>query len=158
MHSFGLPLNPLGPLGCPKRFSQIRRKLDAQFRANVSIHTRLRKESSLPELASGACLVARGLALGCLWLECGAHLPPFWLPLDPLGALGCPKRFSQICRKLDAQFRANVSICTRLRIESSLPDLASGARPARPASGASGNGVTERCSDPPSHAPGARIT
>ena len=42
--------------------------------------------------------------------------------------------------KLDAQFRANVSICTRLRIESSLPEFASGA---------SGNGVTERCSDPP---------
>ena len=50
------------------------------------------------------------------------------------------KRFSQICQKLDTQFQTNVSICTRLRIESSLPELASGAR---------GNGVTERCSDPP---------
>ncbi len=57
------------------------------------------------------------------------------------------KRFSQICRKLDAQFRANVSICTRLRIESSLPEFASGASGAR---GARGNRVTESCSDPPS--------
>ena len=57
-------------------------------------------------------------------------------------------RFSQICRKLDTQFRTNVSICTRLRIESSLPEFA---RPARGAGGARGNGVTESCSDPPSH-------
>ena len=57
-------------------------------------------------------------------------------------------RFSQICRKLDTHFRTNVSICTRLRIESSLPELASGARGA---GGARRNGVTERCSDPPCH-------
>ena len=63
----------------------------------------------------------------------------------PWGALGCTGRFSQICRKLDAQFRANVSICTRLRIDSSLPELAYGAYGAY---GARGNG-TERCSDPP---------
>ena len=68
-------------------------------------------------------------------------------PLGYLGgALECPRRFYQICRKLDAQFRANVSICTRLHIESSLPELA---RCARGADGARGNGVTERCSDPP---------
>ena len=56
------------------------------------------------------------------------------------------RNYAKLC-KLDAQFRANVSICTRLQIESSLPELA------RPASGnargASGNGVTERCSGPP---------
>ena len=134
-------------------------------------------------LSSWLVLVALGLALGCL----GLILAPTWLPstcpLGPLGtpwgpfgvpwgslgnplgvpwgALGCLgvlKRFSQICRKLDAQFRANVSICTRLRIECSLPELARCARGARGASGASGNGVTERCSDPPFSRAGARIT
>ena len=102
--------------------------------------------------------------LGCPWTAWGLHGVPWgslavpWGTLGgplgmPWGALGCLGRFSQICRKLDAQFRANVSICTRLRIESSLPELAYGAR------GARGNGVTERCSDPPwSRAPGARIT
>ena len=117
------------------------------------------------------------------WLDFGAHLAPFDLPLGPLGppwapfevhggymgslwgpmglplgslgvpwgALGCPGQFSQICRNLEAQFRANVSICTRLRIESSLPEFARPARGARGAGGARGNGVTESCSDPPSH-------
>ena len=71
-----------------------------------------------------------------LWGALGLILTPTWLPLGcpwvpwvsrgnplgvPEGALGCPIQFSQICRKLDAQLRANKSICTRLRIESSLP-------------------------------------
>ena len=55
------------------------------------------------------------------------------------------RNYAKLC-KLDAQFRANVSICTRLRIESSLPEFA---RPAGGAGRARGNGVTERCSDPP---------
>ena len=67
----------------------------------------------------------------------------------PWGALGCPGRFSQICRKLDAQFRANVSICTRQRIESSLPELARFARGAR---AASGNGSQSGAQTPPGHA------
>ena len=67
----------------------------------------------------------------------------------PLGGpLGCPKQFSQMCRKLDAQFRANVSICTRLRIECSLPELARGARGAY---GARGNGSQSAAQPPPSH-------
>ena len=182
---------PWGALGCPGRFSRICRKLDAQFRANVSICTRQRIESSLPELArcargadgarrngvTGSCsdppchtrrsswlvLVALGLALECLgliwaptwlpltwpWAPWGLHgvslgsLATPWTPFGvpwcfrcgslrvPWGALGCPSRFSQICRKLDAQFRANVCICTRQRIESSLPELARFARGAR---------------------------
>ena len=128
-------------------------------------------------MSSWLVLVARGLALGCLWLEFGAHLAPFGLPLGPLGApwnprglpwgpsgvpwgslwgslglpwgaLGCPGRFSRIFRKLDAQFRANVSIRTRLRIESSLPEFARGARGARCASG---NGSQSAAQTPPGH-------
>ena len=63
----------------------------------------------------------------------------------PWGALGCLGRFSLIFRKWDAQFRANVSICTRLRIESSLPELAYGAR------GARGNGSQSAAQTPPGH-------
>ena len=109
-----------------------------------------------------AALGPFGDALGLI-LDFGAHVAPFGLPLAPLGslwdpsgvpwvslggprgvpwgslgvpwgALGCPSRFSQICRKLDAQFRVNVSICTRQRIESSLPEFATGA------TGGRGNG------------------
>ena len=69
-------------------------------------------------LSSWLVLVALGLALGCPWLDLGAHLVPFELPLGALGApwgpsgvpwgslggplgvpggpLGCPGRFSQI--------------------------------------------------------------
>jgi len=39
------------------------------------------------------------------------------------GALGCPKRFYQICQKLDVQLEADVSEAMRLRIESSFPEL-----------------------------------
>ena len=63
----------------------------------------------------------------------------------PLGCLGVPSQFSRICRKLDAQFRANVSICTRLRIEFSLPEFAYGAR------GARGNGSQSAAQTPPGH-------
>ena len=114
----------------------------------------------IPLHSLGTPLGSFGVPSGCPWTPWGPHeLPwgslrgPSGLPRGSLGgALGCLgvlKRFSQICRKLDAQFRANVSICTRLRIESSLPELARCARGARGASGARGNGVTERCSDPP---------
>ena len=58
------------------------------------------------------------------------------------------KQFSQICRKLDTQFRTNVSIRTRLRIESSLPEFA---RCARCACGARGNGSQSAVQTPPSH-------
>ena len=152
-------------------------------------------------LSSWLVLVARGLALGCLWLEFGAHLAPFGLPLDPLGApwgpsgvpwgplglpwgphgvpgeslgvlwvslggplgvprgslggplevpwgaLGCTGRFSEICRKLDAQFRAKVSILQCLRIESSLPVLCTQSRQS-PGSRGSGIWTAARC--PPS--------
>ena len=120
-------------------------------------------------LSSWLVLVALGLALGCLglilaptWLPStcplgplGAPWGPFGIPWGslggtlgvPWGALGCPGRFSQICRK---KVRANVFICTRLRIESSLPELAYGSRGAY---GARGNG-----SQSAAHAPGARIT
>ena len=113
------------------------------------------------------------------WLDLGAHLAPFdlalgtlgaswglfgvpgnsmdslWGPLVlplwvPEGALGCPSRFSQICRKLDAQFRANVFICTRQRIESSLPELARFARGGRPASG-NGSQSGAQTQTPPGH-------
>ena len=56
----------------------------------------------------------------------------------PWGALGCTGRFSQICRKLDAQFRANVSILQCLRIESSLPELCTQSRQSR---GSPGSGI-----------------
>ena len=143
-------------------------------------------------MSSWLVLVARGLALGCLWLEFGAHLAPFGLPLGPLGGpmgsrgaplgvprgslggplgipwaslgvpwgslvdpLGCPGgalgclgrcrgHFFQICQKLDAQFRANVSNVPRLRIESSLPSFARVAWPAR------GNGSQSAAQTPPS--------
>ena len=75
----------------------------------------------------------------------------------PWGALGCSRRFSQICRKLDAQFRANVSICTRLRIESSLPELARCARSARGADGARGNGSQSAAQTPLVTRAGARL-
>ena len=93
-------------------------------------------------------LAALGLALGCPWLDLGAHLAQFELPLGALGApwapfgvpwgflggplgvpggpLGCPGRFSQICRKLDAQFRANVSILQCLRIKNGLAEFIPG--------------------------------
>ena len=68
-----------------------------------------------------------GVSLGSLatpWTPFGV---PWRFPCGslrvPWGALGCPSRFSQICRKLDAQFRANVSIRKRLRIEYSLPEF-----------------------------------
>ena len=52
--------------------------------------------------------------------------------------------------KLDAQFRANVSICTRLRIESSLPEFSSGS---------CRNGVVTRRSKPyVHHAPETKKT
>ena len=58
-----------------------------------------------------------------------SHLTAFWVPLGYLGgALGCPGLFSQICRKLDAQFRANVSILQCLRIKNSLAELIRGSR------------------------------
>ena len=99
-------------------------------------------------LSSWLVLVALGLALGCLWRfwrplgflraalgplgdPMGSLRGPLGLPRGslggplrvPWGALKCTGRFSQICRNLDAQFRANVSICTRLRIEYSLPEI-----------------------------------
>ena len=72
------------------------------------------------------------------WLDFGAHLAPFELPLGPLGSLcawgslgdplGVPRGslgapwgaqgdFLRFVEKSDAQFRANVSICMRLRIK-----------------------------------------
>ena len=124
-------------------------------------------------LSSWLVLVALGLALGCL----GLISAPTWLPSTcpwapwglhgvsfgylgapsgvpsgslglPWGPSGCPRQFSQICRKLDAQFRANVSICTRLRIESSLPELACCARGAY---GARVNGSQSAAQTPPGH-------
>ena len=107
-------------------------------------------------LSSWLVLVALGLALGCLWRfwrPLGflfAALGPLGDPIGSLGgpsgvpwgpseilggplgvpwdALGCTGRFLQICRKLDAQFRANVSILQCLRIESSLPEFSRGSR------------------------------
>ena len=113
-------------------------------------------------LSSWLVLVALGLALGCLGLVLARTWLPStcpWAPLGPHGApwgpsgvlggsIGCPGRFSQICRKFDAQFRANVSICTRLRIESSLPDLATGATGA---TGARGSGSQSAAQTPPGH-------
>ena len=112
-------------------------------------------------LSSWLVLVAVGLALGCL----GLILAPTWLPstspLGPLrapwgpfgvpwGSLGGPLGVPwEICRKLDAQFRANVFICTCLRIESSFPELAYGAYGA---SGARGNGSRSAAQTPPGHA------
>ena len=60
------------------------------------------------------------------------------------------RNYAKLC-ETNAQFRANVSICTCVRIEYSLPEFARPARPARGAGGARGNRVTESCSDPPSH-------
>ena len=80
--------------------------------------------------------------LGVPWGSLG---DPWKSPGVPWGALGCPRRFSQICQKLDAQFRANVSICTRLRIESSLPSFA------RPAHVARGNGSQSAAQTLPGH-------
>ena len=92
---------------------------------------------------------AFGLNLGPAWLPSGCpwapwslgaplRIPwgslggPWGIPGGSLGlpgdALGCPTRFSLIFRKLDAQFRANVSNCTRLRIESSLTEFSHGSR------------------------------
>ena len=127
--SLGDPLGvPWGALGCPRQFSQICRKLDAQFRANVSICTRQRIESSLlgppwnPFGVPGDPLVFPWESTwdpsGCLGVPFGVPWAP-WESLGvPEGALECPMQFSQICRKLDAQLRAITSICTRLRIES----------------------------------------
>ena len=57
------------------------------------------------------------------------------------------RNYAKLCETMRNYENWNcVSICTRLRIESSLPEFA---RPARGAGGARGNGVTERCSDPP---------
>ena len=111
--------------------------------------------------------------LGSLCVLFGLPLDPFGLPLDRLGApwrplgvpcgpsghpwgslggalecLGVLGQFSQICRKWDAQFRANVFICTRLRIESSLPEFASGASGA---TGARGNRSQSAAQTPPGH-------
>ena len=109
--------------------------------------------------ALGLILAPTWLRLCCPWAPLGPHGAP-WGPSGvlggsiggplglPWGALGCPGRFSQICRKLDTQFRANVSICTRLRIESSLPDLATGASGARLARG---NGSQSATQTPPGH-------
>ena len=110
----------------------------------------------IPLGSLGTPLGSFGVPSGCPWTPWGPQeLPwgslwgPSGLPRGSLGgALGCLgvlKRFSQICRKLDAQFRANVSICTRLRIESSLPELASGA------TGARGNGSQSAAQTPPGH-------
>ena len=110
-------------------------------------------------LSSWLVLVALGLALGCLWrfwhplgflfaalgplgdpigsLEgpLGPLGPPLGVPPGslwvPLGCLGCTGRFSQICRKLDAQFRANVSILQCLRIKNSLAEFIPGSRGSR---------------------------
>ena len=97
----------------------------------------------------GASGVPRGSLGGPLCVPWGCRGDPLGIPWGalgvPWGALGCPRQFSQICRKLDTQFRANVSICTRLRIESSLPDLATGA------SGARGSGSQSAAQTPPGH-------
>ena len=78
-------------------------------------------------------------------VETMSHLTAFWVPLGYLGgALGCTGRFSQICRKLDAQFRANVSILQCLRIESSLPELS------RQSPGSPGSGIWTAARCPPS--------
>ena len=82
----------------------------------------------------------------------GGPLGSLGIPWGCLGgALGCLGRFSWICRKLDAQLQANVFICTRLRIESSLPELARCARGARGAYGARGNGSQSAAQTPPGH-------
>ena len=107
--------------------------------------------------AFGLNLGPTWLPLGCPWAPWGSHGVPWgslgcplgclgaplgipWGSLGlPWGALGCPGRFSPIFRKLDAQFRANVSICTRLRIEYSLRNSpANPVDPANPAEVASG--------------------
>ena len=49
--------------------------------------------------------------------------------------------------KLDAQFRANVSICTRLRIECSLPEFS---RESRGSLGSRRSGIWTAACDPPS--------
>ena len=107
-----------------------------------------------------AILAPTWLSFCCAWAIWGPHWVPrgsLGGPLDlpwgslggplgvPWGALGCTGRFSQICRKLDTQFRANVFICTRLCIESSLPELAYGAY------GARGNGSQSAAQTPPGH-------
>ena len=86
-----------------------------------------------------------GLPLGCSWPPLGsllAALGLLWAALGPLGdALGCQDNFLIFVEK-DAQFRANVSIGTRLRIECSLPEFTYGARPACPFSHARGARIT----------------
>ena len=115
--------------------------------------------------AFGLNLGPTWLPLGCPWAPRGPHgtlgapsgVPwgslgdPLGIPWGSLGllwgALGCPGRFSWIFRKLDAQFRANVSICTRLRIESSLPEFSPGSPRSR---GSSQSGIWTAARDPPS--------
>ncbi len=62
-----------------------------------------------------------------LWLALGALgliLAPTWLPLGcPWVPWGGRDNFSQICQKLDLQFRANVSNEPRLHTKCSLPEF-----------------------------------
>ena len=114
--------------------------------------------------AFGLNLGPTWLPLGCSWAPWGPHGVPWgslgcplgchggpagipWGSLGlPWGALGCLGRFSRIFRKLDAQFRANVSICTRLRIEYSLPELSRGSPGSR---GSRGSGIWTAARYPP---------
>ena len=89
----GCPWTPWGPWDVQSDFLRFVENWTPNSEQMCPICTRLFIESTLPELASGACFGVRGLALVCLWLECGAHLPPFGLPLDPLGPLGCQNDF-----------------------------------------------------------------
>ena len=85
-------------------------------------------------------------------VETMSHLTAFWVPLGYLGAaLGCPGLFSQICRKLDAQFRANVSILQCLRIKNCLAEFIRGSPGSR---GSAQSGARAAVPNPTSRARG----
>ena len=110
----------------------------------------LRSRGRVPRghfLCAGCVLQSHSLGIGRpFWTQSHSKLPLGYLG----GALGCPGLFSQICRKLDAQFRANVSILQCLRIESSLPELSTQSRGSPGTRGSRGSCIWTAARCPPS--------
>ena len=88
-----------------------------------------------------------------LWLPLGSPWAPFGLPLGSLwsswDASGASSGFDAV---LGVTFRANVAQVPRLRTKTSLPELSPGF------SGSGQSGTWGAAPDPPSLAPGARMT
>ena len=97
--------------------------------------------------------------LGSIWLPLGVHLGAFGVPLGLLGplggSLGCLGAYSRFLSKKGLQFRANGSQVRSLPSKIDLPELIPGSGQSR---GSRRNATWPAARNPPSLAPGARMT